>query len=696
MSETVEKAGPVPGPAGLLGTPFAIGSVSLRNRFVFQPHFTALGNDEGEPTEDHVAYHEERARGGAGLIIFESQAVHPTGRMSRRFVQAWREDNVPRLRAVTDAVHGHGTKIFSQLTHGGHTSLEYPPPLMWAPSQMPEPSSSFSTKAMERDDIGEVVAAFGHCARLAREAGFDGVELKVGHDGLLRSFASPYFNRRTDSYGGTFSNRMRIIDEVCAAVAEHTGDGFVLGVRLCLDEFTPWGYGPEYGQQMAAHLERGGHVDYLNADAGSFSSYWMEIPPSAVPEGRFTELTGDLRRTVSLPIIAFGRIKRPEMAEALLADGSADLIGMARQLVADPETPNKVLGGRERELRYCIGSNDSCIHQVGQQLPIRCDTNPAAGRERRWSSHLLRRPDTVEHVVVVGGGPAGLKVAETAARRGHQVTLHEATSELGGQLRLAARQPLHAEVFDVAGHLIRETERLGVRTLLRSPIGRETVPADADVVVFATGSVPALGRGEGHRDDPSAPDAAAINVATGQEKVSGLDVHAGRRPDGLDDDLVCPVDQALRLDEATGRVVVIDGNGHWEAAGTAEFLAGLGADVTVVTASGLVGADLESTGRELFHQRARSSGIDLRTRTRLVAVGERDVVLEDLDTGRHNEIRGVSMVVPALGRRSVEDGYLTARRNGWAGGRVYRVDDCVAPRLLRAVIAEAYEFATSI
>lgn len=695
MGETVERSGPTSGPAGLLGTPFTIGSVSLRNRFVFQPHFTALGTDEGEPTEDHVAYHEERARGGAGLIIFESQAVHPTGAMSRRFVQAWREDNVPRLRAVTDAVHRHGTKIFSQLTHGGHTSLEYPPPLMWAPSQMPEPSSSFSTKAMERDDIDELVAAFGRCARLAREAGFDGVELKVGHDGLLRSFASPYFNRRTDSYGGTFVNRMRIVDEVCAAVAEHTGDGFVLGVRLCLDEFTPWGYGPEYGRRMAVHLERGGLVDYLNADAGSFSSYWMEIPPAAVPEGRFTDLTRDLRRAVSLPVIAFGRIKRPEMAEALLADGSADLIGMARQLVADPETPNKVLGGRERELRYCIGSNDSCIHQVGQQLPIRCDTNPAAGRERRWSTHLLRTPDTAEHVVVVGGGPAGLKVAETAARRGHRVTLHEAGPELGGQLCLAARQPLHSEVFDVAGHLIREVERLGVRVLLGSPIGADTVPPDADVIVFSTGSVPALGGGQ--RDVASvAVGAAAINVAAGQEQASGLGVHAGRRPDGLDGELVCPVDRALRLNEASGRVVVIDGNGHWEAAGTAEYLAGLGADVTVVTASGLVGADLEGTGRELFHQRARSRGIDLRTRTRLVAVGERDVVLEDLDTGRRSEMDEVSLVVPVLGRRSVEDGYIAARRDGWAGGRVHRVGDCVAPRLVRAVIAEAYELATSI
>jgi 2,4-dienoyl-CoA reductase-like NADH-dependent reductase (Old Yellow Enzyme family) len=670
----------------LISSPFPVRSVQLRNRFVFQPHFTALGADSGEPTDDQVAYYEERARGGAGLIIFESQAVHPTGKMSRRYLEAWRPENIPGLRAITDAAHRHGAKIFSQLTHGGHTSLEHPPPLMWAPSQLAEPSSNFTTKAMEQADIDEVISSFGACARIAREAGFDGAELKVGHDGLLRSFASPFFNHRSDGYGGSFTNRMRLIDEVCAAVAAHTDERFVLGVRLCLEECTPWGYQADYGERMAVHLEQAGLVDYLNCDAGSFSSYWMEIPPFAVPEGRFIELAAGLKRAVALPVIAFGRIKRPEMAEAILAKGAADLIGMARQLIADPDTPNKVIQGREREVRYCIGSNDSCIRQVGQQQPIRCDTNPAAGRERRWSQHRLARPARAKHVVVAGGGPAGLKVAETAARRGHQVVLHEARHQLGGQLIAAARQPLHAEVFEVAEHLIHEVGRLGVDVRLGSTFGGSAALDGADAIVFAAGSVPAL----------PGKKAEAINAASAQQAAAGLGLQAGRAPAGLDRPEVYSSEAALQLRDLSGVAVVIDGNGHWEAAGTAEYLAGLGAEVTVLTARTVVGADLEGTSQELFHQRARAAGIRLVTRTRVLAIGDRGVEVEDLDTGDRTTITDVTCVVPVLGRRSVEDEYLRLRRDERYGGRVHRVGDCLAPRLLRAVVAEAYELAAEL
>src|SRR6202048_1559047 len=173
----------------LVFSPFRIRGVELRNRFVFQPHFTALGTLEGQPTDAHVAYHEERARGGVGLIIIESQAIHPSGKMSRRFINAWDPAVIPLLRKITDTVHTHGTRIFSQLTHGGHTSLEHPPHLMWAPTQMPEPSSHFSTNAMDEDDIRDLIEGFSVSARNAVEAGFDGIGLKGGDDGLLGSFA---------------------------------------------------------------------------------------------------------------------------------------------------------------------------------------------------------------------------------------------------------------------------------------------------------------------------------------------------------------------------------------------------------------------------------------------------------------------------------------------------------------------------
>ena len=490
-----EKAQPLPREGSefpMLFSSFQIRNVELHNRLVFQPHFTALGTLDGQPTDAHVAYHEERARGGVALIIFESQAIHPTGKMSRRFVNAWDPAAIPLLRNITDAVHAHGTKIFSQLTHGGHTSLEHPPHIMWAPTQMPEPSSHFSTKAMDEDDIHSVVDGFAVSARNAVEAGFDGIEIKVAHDGLLRSFASPFFNRRTDRYGGSFENRMRLSLEVLEAIKKETGDKFPVGVRICINEFTTFGYGLEYGMKMVEWLEASGFVDYMNSDAGSFSSYWMEIPPAAVAAEDFEKLNAALKHGSRLPVIAYGRIN-PRRGEHMLRAGEADLIGMARQLLTDPETPNKLKVGRADLVRLCVACNDACIYQVGQEKPIRCIHNPSAGRERELNERLVTRADAPRRVVIVGGGPAGLKVAEIAAKRGHKVTVLERESVLGGQVRLAAKQPEHAILGEVTRYLEAAVVDQGVDVRL----GVTATPSllrelSADVIVVATGSEPNL------------------------------------------------------------------------------------------------------------------------------------------------------------------------------------------------------------
>ena len=363
-------------------SPFAVGRVTLRNRIVFQPHFTALGHADGMPSDDHVAYHEERARGGVGLIVFESQAVHPTGKMSRRFVNAWDPVIVPRMAKVAEAVHRHGAKLFGQLTHGGHTSLERPPPIMWAPTQMSEPSSYHSTKAMDEEDIRAVIAGFAASARNMIDAGLDGVEIKIAHDGLLRSFASPFFNRRTDRYGGSFENRMRLCLEVLDAIKKATGPDVPLGVRMCVNEFTIFGYDEEYGLKMAATLEMTGQVDYFNSDAGSFSSFWMEIPPAAVAANDFRKINAVLKKASRIPVIGFGRLT-PTAAEALLAAGEADLIGMARPLIADPEIPNKLMAGRGDLIRVCVACNDACVYQAGQEKPLRCIHNPVPAASAR-------------------------------------------------------------------------------------------------------------------------------------------------------------------------------------------------------------------------------------------------------------------------------------------------------------------------
>jgi 2,4-dienoyl-CoA reductase-like NADH-dependent reductase (Old Yellow Enzyme family) len=691
MSSRVQPEQSDRAPYPLLFSPFRIRSVELRNRLVFQPHFTALGTLDGMPSDAHAAYHEERARGGVGLIIFESQAVHHTGKMSRRFINAWDPVVIPSLRKITDAVHAHGTKIFSQLTHAGHTSLEHPPHILWAPTQMPEPSSHFSTKAMDEDDICALIEGFAVSARNAVEAGFDGIEIKIAHDGLLRSFASPFFNHRVDRYGGSFENRMRLSLEVLEAIKKQTGNEFPLGVRICLHEFTLFGYGLEYGLKMTESLEASGLVDYFNSDAGSFSSYWMEIPPAAVAPEDFQMLNTALKRGSRLPVIAFGRVSPPKRAEEMLRAGDADLIGMARQLVADPETPNKLKAGRTDLVRLCVACNDACIYQVGQEKAIRCIHNPGAGRELELNERLVTLADATRRVVVVGGGPAGLKVAETAARRGHQVTLLERDRALGGQVLLAAKQPEHQIIGEVTRYLEAALIDRGVDIRL----GVSATPAllrelSAEVIVIATGSEPNL---PNRRDD-------------GARRARELGRQLLPTIRGLEQDFVVSSDQVLSGEIVlTGNVLVIDDNGHWEAAGTAEYLSDRNCRVEVIASHGSIGEDIESGNRTLFYRRAAIKGIRLRPNTILQEVGDHRVKVAAVFSSRNSTdwnkymlvpgegewIEHVDWVVPIIGRRSREDLFLDLKESSeFKKIRIERVGDCVAPRLIQSTITEAF------
>jgi len=439
---------------------FQIKDLILKNRTVFLPHYTGLGSINGLPTKEIINYYKERAKGGTGLIIAGNYAVSKTGQMHRTFVNASDRKTINNFKKLTKEVHKYGTKIFVQLSHAGSTKMEKPEPNLYAPSQVIEKSTNSYTIKMDKDNINEVVRSFKKSGENITESGFDGVELKIGHDGLLRTFLSPYYNKRTDKYGKDFQGRAKIILEILTAIKEVIKDDMVLGIRICLDEFDDEGYNLNGGIEISKYIAETGLIDYISADAGSWNAFLVEIPPMSVPLGFSEYMSSALKKAINLPVIAFGRINDPVHAEKVIENGSADLIGMARQLICDPETPNKALHGQVNEMRKCIACNDGCIRQVMSMQPIRCIQNPAVGREKRYGIGTLKKATSTKRIVVVGGGVSGLKFSEIAAKRGHNVILFEKNSMLGGQVNLLKKLPFRNEFSEVVRYLEYQTKQL--------------------------------------------------------------------------------------------------------------------------------------------------------------------------------------------------------------------------------------------
>ena len=474
-----------------LFSPFAIRDVLLRNRIVFLPHYTAMANRTSLPSEMEMLYYAERARGGAGLIIAGNYAVSRSGQMHASFVNASDPRVIPNFTKTTRLVHGYGARIFGQLTHAGPTKMEKPQPDLWAPSQVIEGSSGTHTMEVTTEEIREIVASFRISASHLGKSGFDGVEIKVGHDGILRAFLSPHYNKRTDAYGGPLENNARILVEVLTAVRAILAPRMVLGIRMCMDEFEEDGYRLEYAVRVTKYLEGLGLIDYVSVDAGTtWLSYIMQIPPMGVPLGFAEYMSAELKREVKIPVIAFGRINDPVQAEQILQNDNADLIGMARQLICDPEMPIKSMRGEVDGIRKCIACEDGCCGQGVQFQPIRCIQNPAVGKEKDLGMGTLSPARMKKTIVIVGGGVAGMKAAEIAGKREHSVILFEKESTLGGQINLVKKIPFRNEFSEVTRFLEFQLKGLpNVTIRMNEEATPQAVLKEApDAVIIATGS----------------------------------------------------------------------------------------------------------------------------------------------------------------------------------------------------------------
>jgi len=647
----------VPFPALL--SPVDLGPVTLANRVVSTSHQTGLVH-EHLPTDDLRAYHVARARGGLAAIFVEATAVDPSGLLTPHTLGGFLPAIVPGYARLADAVHEHGTRLFVQLFHGGREQISAAPraPAV-APSAVPSPRFKSEPRALTGRELGALVDGYATAARHCREGGIDGIEVSMAHGYLVAQFFSPRSNRRADAYA-VATGRLRFAEEVLAAVRAAAGPELAVGVRLAADELAPEGMDGAACAELAGVLCATGLADFASFALGHSayvpSSTWI-APPPPTAEVAIAAPLALVRAAVDVPVIGTTRVVDLGAAERLVAEGTADAVGMTRALIADPDLVAKAAEDRAAEVVACIGCNQGCIGHYHAGVPIACLANARTGRERT----LPRRVGGAARlrVLVVGAGPAGVSAALEAAAHGDAVTLAERAADVGGQLRLAGRAPAHRELWRRwHGNAMRGIERAGVDLRLGVELGPDAL--DADVLVLATGAQPyvpawALAAPEDAGDDPFVRD------------------HVGG-PTMVDAWTAIANPAAL-----SGPVLVADWGGGWDGLDAAEVLAERGLEVTLACGAPAPGETLHQYQRNLYLARFDERGIAILHHTEVVADG-----LRHLFSGRLSPLPPVATVVYAQGR-APEDAL-------WVGledvpGAV-RAGDALGPRSAEEAVLE--------
>jgi len=637
-----------------LFTPQKIGPLTVANRIVFPAHGSLLAEDN-LAGERHAYYYAERAKGGAGLIITEVTSVHPTCQSFERVILGFDKRVIPGFKRIADMVHEHGTRIFCQLWHCGRdmaTTL-FTRRSIWAPSPIPGPTSREIPHEMEIHEIEEVIQGYVNTARNVKEGNFDGVEIHTAHGYLIHQFLSPWSNKRTDEYGGSLENRMRLANEVIDGIRKECGNEFVVGIRISGDELTPGGLDLEDMKIIAQKLEASNKLDYISVSIGNHTlSYALMIGDMNVPLGSAVYLASGIKEVVDLPVFTALRINDPIQAEKVLADGHADMIGMCRALICDPELPNKAREGRLEDIRHCIACNQECLGRIYKGAPISCIYNPAVGLEKEIGIGKIIQTNNKKRVMIIGGGPAGMEAARVAALRGHKVTIYEKSFELGGQINIAAKVANRQDMGEITRFLQKEIERLDVEVRLDTEVTNEMVTSlDPQSVVVATGSKPVL---------PSIP--------------------------GADEKGVLTIWQVLLDQKEIGdNVLLVDNEGFWQCYSTAAYLLDQSKNVHILSKFLFVGAELNPSSLIGFYQRTLKKGVTFIPMSQLKEVSGDKIVYVNVYSGEEKTINGIDIIVMS-GINKAENGIYRSLM-----GKVkelYAIGDCVAPRKVTNAIHE--------
>lgn len=638
--------------------PITVGTMRLRNRVMLPPHASAIGNIYGTDAdaERNVAYFEERVRDD-GVAWVASLSTHlrntvipgfePTGVGAATTGFFRLPFFVERVQAFSDTLHRHGATVSVQMVHQGGMPHG-------ASAVMSAPVINLVPHVMDQDDIDAFVREYAGSARLSLDGRADGVEIHLNHDDIHEWFLSPFTNQRTDAYGGSLENRCRFAVETLQAIRDEVGTSMTVGVRLNVREEVPGGYDTGGGVEIAQYLESTGLIDYVHGVVGSPWGNPSYIQPTYFDPAQWSELAGELKTGLSIPVVHTGRINSPDVAERVLAAGHADIVGMARAHIAEGRILEKARHGRVTEIRPCVGGNECISRRYVEGLGFGCAVNPRTSHEVEgpWP-----RVSGTRNLLVVGGGPAGIELAALTRESGFDVTVWEAEGELGGQLRYAAMAPRHEMYAAYLDWQRRRLRDLGVDVRLgHRATAHEVSEAGADVVAVATGATPRI---------PQIPG------VDGPTVVDLRDVLAGRATVG-------------------SRVLVVAQDDHVAPLSVADLLSGRGHEVVVTYATA---GPAPLLGRYIVGGvlgRLDAQGVRMRFMEEVVAIRGTEVVVRNVYSLREETVGGFDSVVLACG--SVPDSRLYDTLKPQLPA-VHVLGDAYAPRRLVFATKQAYALA---
>ncbi len=665
--------------------PFRLKHLTLRNRIMSTSHEPNYSED-GMPTERYRLYHAERAKGGIALTMTAGSAVvSEDSPAAFGNLYAYRDEIVPHLKRLTEACHEHGSAVMIQITHLGRRTnwnhSDWLPVLAASPRR--EPAHRAFPTEMEDWDIERIVKDYAAAAERMQAAGLDGLEIEAyGH--LMDGFWSPATNWRSDDYGGSLDNRLRFTHRVLEAMRAAVGPDFIVGVRMVADEDFAKGLSREEGVEIARRLVASGQIDFLNIIRGRVESDALlvkVIPIQGMPAAPHLDFAGEVRAETRFPVFHAARINDVATARHAIAEGKLDMVGMTRAHIADPHIARKVTEGIEDEIRPCVGAT-YCLDRIYEGQEALCIHNPATGREASMPHVVRKAAGAPRTAVVVGAGPAGLEAARVLAERGHRVTLFEAADQPGGQVRLAARLQRRRELIGIADWRAERCRRLGVALRFNSYAEKDDVLGEApDLVIVATGGLPQTPPLE----------------AGGELTVSSWDILSGDAK---------PAEEVLLYDD----------NGQHPGLEAAEFLAGAGAKLELVTPERFFAPDVGGLNHVPYARAFQAHGVAITINTRVRAVRREGNKLAVTLASDYTEAdlgeRLVDQVVTEHGTLPLDELYFALKEDSVNRGEVdykaliqgrpqavrsnpegafqlFRIGDAVASRNVHAAIYDA-------